>query len=148
MHFKLIQMIGPNSLCPLHLHCIILRKRKWTWPWCAELYFTCIFKNIFEIVCGLCILLGPWNEASQGMQWKPGWKLRKLRKRRTSIQYLISILGNRRNEHLDLVMLFLFCGSNNNVYEAQSSELKVRWCKSDKHWLHRTRCWLMLTAAL
>ena len=52
---------------------------------------------------------------------------------------------NRRKEHLELVMIFLFCGSDNYVYVA----LRIwdeAWCKSDKHWLHRTRRCFMLSA--
>ena len=53
---------------------------------------------------------------------------------------------NRRKEHLELVMIFLFCGSHNYVYEAQRIWDEA-WCKSDKHWLHRTRRCFMLSLA-
>ena len=92
------------------------------WPWCAKLYFTCIFKHIFEIVCELCILFRPWNEASQGMQ--SGEKTEQTEEEEdpntdTFIGSLVSYLvqkgetfkfhpWNRRKEHLfKQVMIFL-----------------------------------------
>ena len=51
---------------------------------------------------------------------------------------------NRRKEHLELLMIFLFSGSHNYVYESPRIWDEA-WCKSDKHWLHRTRRCFMLS---
>ena len=89
-------------------------------------------------------------------------KLSKLRRRRILIQtlslalwchtlckkgrYLNSILETRERNCFKLVMIFLLLarpGSHNYVYEG----LRWAWCRSDKHWLHRTRRCFMLQAA-